>query len=208
MKKTVLGLLVAVVTVAGSGAAQAQSQYPSQYQEPWVWQRPRPFARPHFYLGVAPQAMVVLDQTGPRSFLSTGGGFDLYLGGRGNIRLAMELGWQPTFHNPEYDAFGRRVGRIEIQAVTFDLKFFPTRGRVQPYFVVGGGGYLLGDNFDVFAAGPGFQAGAGLDIWLMRHLSLGLRAQYRGVALVDYDPANDDTYISMLSAGADITVRF
>jgi len=139
---------------------------------------------------------------------SAGGGFDLYLGGRVNSWLALELGWQPTFHNPEYDAFGRRVGRIEIQAVTFDLKFFPTRGRVQPYFVVGGGGYLLGDNFDVFAAGPGFQAGAGLDIWLMRHLSLGLRAQYRGVALVDYDPANDDTYISMLSAGADITVRF
>jgi hypothetical protein len=199
MRNALVGLFVVVSLIGGTAHAQ----------EGWVVQpRPRPFARPHFYLGAAPQALVVLDQTGPRSFLQSGGGFDLYLGGRVSSWLALELGWQPTFHNLERDAFGRPVGRIGLQAVTFDLKFFPTRGRVQPYFVAGAGGYLLGDNFDVFAAGPGFQVGGGLDVWITRHLSLGVRAQYRGVELIDYNPANDDTYLSMLSAAVDVTVRF
>jgi opacity protein-like surface antigen len=205
MRNALIGLFVVAALAGGTAHAQEGYYAPPNY---YLVQPPQPFARSHFYLGVAPQAMVVLDQTGPRSFLDTGGGFDLYLGGRLNRWVGLELGWQPTFHNREVDAFGRPVGRIALQAVTLDMKIYFARGRVQPYFVGGAGAYLLGDNFDVFAAGPGFQVGGGLDIWLTRHLSLGVRAQYRGVDLVDYDPANDDTFISMLSAGVDLTVRF
>jgi hypothetical protein len=175
----------------------------------WVWvQRSNPYARSHFYLGVAGQGVAVLDETGPRSFLSSGGGFDLFLGVRANRWAAFEFGWQPTFHNVEEDALGRPVGRIGLQALTLDVKIFPVHGPVQPYFSFGGGGYLMGDNFDVFAAGPGFQIGGGIDFWLSRWASLGLRVQYRGVDMIDYDPQNDNTFISMLVAGLDFTGRF
>ena len=71
------------------------------------------------------------------------------------------------------------------------------------------GGWAPEDYLGVVQRAPVWKGGfGGLDIWLTRHLSLGIRAQYRGVDLIDYDAANDDTFVSMLSAAADLTVRF
>jgi hypothetical protein len=196
-------IILAVIAFAGlAGAAR-----PAHAE--WVWvNRVNPYARPHFYLGAEGQGLVVLGATGPRSFLDHGGGFDLFVGGRLNRWAALEFGWQATFHNPEYDVWGNRVDRVGLQALTLDGKFYPVHGPVQPYVSGGGGLYLMGDSFSVFAEGPGFQIGGGIDFWLTRNMSLGLRAQYRGVDMIDYDGANNDTYLSLLSFGVDFTGRF
>src|SRR5438105_4552953 len=155
-----------------------------------------PYARRHFYLGAEGVGMAVLHETGPRGFLESGGGFNLFIGGRVHRSLAIEFGWQPTFHNNETNIFGRRVGTIGLEALTLDLKVFPIHGPIQPYFTAGAGGYLLGDNLSVFAAGPGYQIGGGIDFWMAPWASFGLKGQYRGVGLVDYDIYRDNTYLS------------
>ncbi len=201
MRKAIVALF-AFVSLAGA-ARPARAD--------WVYVSDRyynPYARPHFYMGVEGQGIVVLGATGSNAFLDHGGGFDLYVGGRLNRWLALEAGWQATFHNPEVDDLGRQVDRVGLQALTLDAKFYPVHGPVQPYFSGGAGLYLLGDSFSVFSEGAGFQVGGGVDFWLTRHLSLGLRAQYRGVDMVDYNSQGNDTYLSLLSFGADITGRF
>ncbi len=199
MRKIILAVVAFVGLVGASRPAHAD----------WVW-RPyyNPYARPHFYMGAEGQGIVVLGATGPNAFLDHGGGFDLFLGGRFNRVFALEFGWQATFHNPEVNDFGERVGRVGLQALTVDGKFYPVHGPVQPYFSIGGGLYMLGDNFSVFAEGPGFQIGGGIDFWFSRWASIGVRAQYRGVDMVDYDVSHDDTYLSLLSFGVDFTGRF
>jgi hypothetical protein len=167
-----------------------------------------PYARRHVYLGAEAVGVAVLDETGPRAFLDHGGGVRLFVGGRLSRVFALEFAWEPTFHNNEVDIFGRRIGTIGLEALTVDAKFYPLHHRVQPYIDVGVGAYLLGDNFSVFAAGPGYQIGGGVDFWLTPHFSLGLKTLYRGVGLIDYDAYRDNTYLSLLSFGADFTGRF
>ncbi len=178
----------------------------------WVWvnrhHHYNPYARPHFYLGIAPVAVGILSETGPNSYLSSGGGFDLFLGVRANKWFALELGWQPTFHKPEYDQFGQQVDRIGLQALTLDGKFYFVHGPIQPYVTAGVGAYLLGDSLDVFAEGPGFQVGGGVDFWIGPHFSIGLKLQYRGIDMIDVDPNRDDTFISMITGAVDFAVRF
>lgn len=196
-------IILAIVAFVGVGAAARPAH------AEWVWISHRnPYARPHFYLGAEGEGVVVLGATGPNAFLDHGGGFNLFLGGRINRWAALEFGWQATFHNPEFDELGRPLGHVGLQALTLDGKFYPVHGRVQPYVSGGAGLYLLGDVFDVFAEGPGFQVGGGIDFWLSRAVSLGLRAQYRGVDMLDYDTRQDDTYLSLLTFGVDLTGRF
>jgi Outer membrane protein beta-barrel domain len=199
MKRTVFALVIAAFCLA---AAPAHAE--------WVWvNRPyNPYARRHFYLGAQPAGVVVLHETGPRAFLDHGGGVRLFLGGRLSRIFALEFAWEPTFHNNEVDIFGRPIGTIGLEALTVDAKFYPLHRRVQPYISVGAGAYLLGDNLSVFAAGPGYQVGGGVDFWLSPHFSLGLKTQYRGVGLVDYDVYRDNTYLSLLTFGVDFTGRF
>jgi hypothetical protein len=95
-----------------------------------------------------------------------------------------------------------------LEALTLDLKILFFRGPIQPYVTIGAGGYLLGDNFSIFAEGGGYQLGGGIDFWLGAHISLGLKAQYRGVGLVDYDSQKDNTYLSLFTGAANLTLRF
>jgi hypothetical protein len=113
-----------------------------------------------------------------------------------------------TLHSNQVDVFGRPINLIGLQALTLDLKILFLRGPIQPCFCVGGGAYLLGDAFSVFAEGGGYQIGGGIDFWLGTHVSLGLKAQYRGVGLVDYDPQNDNTYLSLFTGALNLTIRF
>src|SRR5262245_58527163 len=103
--------------------------------------RVNPYARPHVYLGAEGQGVLVLGATGARSFLDHGGGFGVFLGGRINRWTALELGWQATLHNPQYDVWGAPVGRVGLQALTLEGKFYPVHGWVQPYVSGGGGVY-------------------------------------------------------------------
>jgi hypothetical protein len=189
-------------------AALSLASVPARAEWVWIEARRNPYARRHFYLGAEGLGLIVLDQTGPRAFLDHGGGVRLFLGGRLSRIFALEFAWEPTFHNNEVDIFGRRIGTIGLEALTVDGKLYPLSGRVQPYFSFGAGVYLLGDNFSVFAEGPGYQIGGGVDFWLSPHFSLGVRTEYRGVGLVDYDVFKDNTYLSLLALGADFTGRF
>jgi hypothetical protein len=197
-------MLIAIAGLVGAALAAA----PAHADQVYVIERaPDPYARRHFYLGVEAVGVAVLNQTGPRGFLEGGGGFDFFVGGRLSRFVALEAGWQPTFHNNETDIFGRRIGTIGLDALTLDLKIFPIHGPIQPYFVIGAGGYLLGDNFSAFAEGPGYQIGGGIDFWITRWASLGLKAQYRGVELFDYDVNNDNTYLSLFTGSINFTGR-
>jgi hypothetical protein len=204
MKSTIALLSLAFAVILPASAARAQPTYYYVVPAPL----PNPYTRPHFYLGVEAVAVVVLNQTGPRGFLADGGGFNIFLGGRLSRHVALELGWQPTFHSNQVDIFGRPISFIGLEALTLDIKILFLRGPVQPYFTIGGGAYLLGDNFSVFAEGGGYQIGGGIDFWLGHHVSLGLKAQYRGVGLVDYDPQNDNTYLSLFTGALNLTIRF
>ena len=201
-KIVMLSLLAAVVGSSGVAHAEYRRYYYPAY--PFA----NPYTRTHFYLGASGVGAIVLDQTGPNAFLHHGGGFSLFLGVRFARFFALEAAWQPTFHNNEYDIFGRPVGTIGLEAITGDFKFYPARGPVQPYFSIGVGGYLLGDNFSVFAEGPGYQIGGGVDFWVSPWFSIGLKVQYRGIELIDYDPRNDNTYLSLLTFGVDLTGHF
>lgn len=203
MIRRLLALALFATVCASAGTAHAEYRryyYYYRYPDPWI--------RTHFYLGASGVGAFVVNQSGPRSFLDQGGGFNLFLGVRFARFFAIEATWQPTFHNNEVDIFGRPVGTISLEAITGDLKFYPARGRVQPYLMAGVGAYLLGDNFSVFAEGPGYQLGGGIDFWLSPWFSLGLKVQYRGIELFDYDRFNDNTYLSMITAALDFTGHF
>jgi outer membrane protein with beta-barrel domain len=182
---------------------------PARADWEWVWvPRPNPYDRKHFYMGGGGVGVAVLGQTGPHGFLDPGGGFDLFAGVRVHRSVALEFAWQPTFHNNETDIFGRPIDMVGLEALTADVKVYPLHRRVQPYFIGGGGAYLLGDSLHVFATGPGFQVGGGLDVWLNRYITLGGKVQYRGVELLDYDRYGDNTYLSLLTVGGDVAGHF
>ena len=195
-----VSILVGIALCAVAFAAQAEPVS--------IRREENPYARRHFYMGVEGVGVAVLNETGPRAFLNAGGGFNLFIGGRVHRSVALELGWQPTFHNNEVDFSGHRIDTIGLEAITMDLKFFPLQGPIQPYFTVGGGGYLLGDSFSVFAGGPGYQIGGGIDFWVTPWASVGLKAQYRGVAMLDYDVNRDNTYLSLFTGSFNFTGRF
>ena len=79
--------------------------------------------------------------------------------------------------------------------MTFTLNgkiHIPTRGPIEPYFQAGIGFAYTGVSYDagcgvcdgydsVFAKGPAFNIGGGLDFWMGPFFSLGGRLLYRGL---------------------------
>jgi hypothetical protein len=172
-----------------------------------------PYARRHVYLGAEGVASIIVNQTGPHQLLTDGGGVNLFIGGRVHRAVALEFGWQPTFHSQPSDlitdSLGRPASHLTLSALTLDLKLFPLRRAIQPFVSFGPAFYVLHDwSIGYIASGPGWQAGAGIDFWLLPVLSLGMRVQYRGAQLFDYDGRGDATYLSMLNAGLNFTGHF
>ncbi len=205
-KRSLLLAALAFSTVIGA-AAPAHAG--------WVWVPPHrtwnPYARSHFYMGLEGVGAIIVDQTGPNAFLDHGGGLGFFLGGRLSRHFALEFAWQGTFHGqPRHDLLNVFYPdqRFFLSAFTVDGKFYLADHQVQPYIDLGAGGYLLGDRASLFAEGPGFQVGGGVDVWLGYHASIGGKLLYRGIALIDYDPNRDDTFISMFTFAVDFTFRF
>jgi hypothetical protein len=147
----------------------------------------------HGYIGGQLMAMAVLNnslegkQTG---WIGQGGGFGLFGGLRLGPFVGLELNWTFTAHDEAFED-GYSLDLIQIQTVTADFKLhIPTRGRVEPYIQAGAGFAFMGVTGDyvadyIFASGPAFNVGGGLDFYLSPFFSIGGRLLYRGMYYTD-----------------------
>lgn len=171
------------------------------------------FFPPGVYAGAGLVATKILSQHGGQELLDNGAGLSLFMGIRLNPRLALEGGVTSTFHNPErvQTAFGDDIDYLVLNAATVDAKvFFPGQDkRLVPFAQGGLGLYLLdSDYFGTQSVGTGFQLGGGFDFNLGSNVDLGLRALYRGISMGPPESSQDDTFVSALSAEANLSLRF
>lgn len=192
-KRNILVLIPAMLgmlTLAAPSVAEAQyyGYRPAPPPRPFVPPRPRirrPWHRTHFYFGGQLMGLVVLQQQLKGiGRLGHGGGFGLYGGVRLGRFIALEANWTFTAHDEEWDQES-----LQIQTLTGDIKFhIPTWSRLEPYIQAGGGwaffgvtGAFEGGHPYLYASGPTYNLGGGVDYHIGRYLSVGGRLLYRGM---------------------------
>jgi hypothetical protein len=169
---------------------------------------------PHgLYVGGGLVGTRIVDQRGGDEILDHGFGFTLYTGLRLNPRLALELGWLATFHNPERvrTSFGDDVDFLVLNGFTGDAKIFldSASPSMEPYLQGGLGLYLLDSTyFGAQSVGTGFQLGGGVDFRVAPAMSVGVRALYRGMAMGPPERVENDTFVSALTLDGNLTVHF
>jgi hypothetical protein len=165
------------------------------------------------YIGAGLVATHILHQSEEPELLDDGAGVTLFAGLRLTDRLALELGWLTTFHDPDTATtnFGEGTDYLVLNGFTGDARIYLSEQgqRVELYVQGGVGLYLLdADYFGSRSIGTGFQAGGGVDFHMGPHLDLGLRALYRGIAMGPPDTDDSDTYVSAVGAEANLSIRF
>lgn len=153
------------------------------------------------YIGLGGGGFGVTGAKGPYGSISSGGFGNLYVGMNFTRRFALELGFIGSAHN---ERFTGDPNALFLWGVTLDAKFNLVRPswrhRLVPYLQVGGGAYgLYSDSYwgtSDLARGGGFQAGAGLDLYLTRWLTLGARLLYRGIVMGKLNTTCDGECIS------------
>jgi opacity protein-like surface antigen len=208
---TLIALLLA--TVAGAGTAEARHGHRRMRLYP---------RRPHMHLGlaVAPTNWYggagivgtrIMDQQGGEP-LESGGGMAIWGGLHVNHRLSLELGWLGSMHNPTRvnTWYGPETDYLLLEAVTADARVHLDRsGDFDPYLQGGLGFYFMGrESVGADAVGTGFQLGAGFDFWLGEHVTLGLRALYRGIAMGPPDGAENDVFVSAATVEGSLGLHF
>lgn len=168
-----------------------------------------------FYAGAGLVGMHILSQSGNEELLDDGPGLSLYAGWRLIPRLAVELGWTGTYHNPETvdTYFGPDTDYLILNGFTADAKVYlsdpNTPQTYEPYVQGGLGLYLLDSTyFGTQDVGSGFQLGGGIDFHVAPQLDLGVRGLYRGIAMGPPNSATNDTFIHTLGIDGNITVKF
>ncbi|HEY3355453.1 MAG TPA: outer membrane beta-barrel protein [Polyangia bacterium] len=168
--------------------------------------------RPGVSLGFAGMGNFVVNQANApvNGFIDQGGGFGIFVGFRVAPMLALELGYALNIHNPVQDPSGVTIDALLLHAGTFDLKLIiPTPSNVRPFLQVGIGVYELASYADStnYVTGVGFQLGGGLDVWLNRGLSIGVRALYHGISFTD-NIGTDKPFLSTVSLEGNLQFHF
>ena len=165
------------------------------------------------YVGAGLVTNRILDQSGGPELVDSGSGLALFGGWRLSQRLALELGWMATFHDPGPGAvdFGPDAGYLVLTGYTGDAKIYlgEDEQRIEPYLQAGVGLYLLESSDEgEQSVGSGFQAGGGVDFHVASHVDVGLRVLYRGIAMGPPQSDEEDTFISALGGEANVSLRF
>ena len=168
----------------------------------------------HWYVGAGLVGTSILDQSGGPERLESGGGVNLWGGLQLNQRLALELGWIGSFHNPTPDYYYGGASYLVLEGVTADAKiFFDRSGQFSPYLQGGVGVYVLGYEGDYAdSVGTGFQLGGGFDYWIGDVWTFGVRARYHGIAMgppgSDGTASYNDTFINAATLEGSLGLHF
>lgn len=168
--------------------------------------------RPHAYVGGQLSGLIVVSQVTDyiNGYLGHGGGVGLFVGGRLSPYFSLEGNWLMTWHNNTYQELGGTtvvdLDALYLMGFTVDGKIhIPTRGPIEPFFQAGvgwsfvGATYSTGSGDSVFASGPMFEAGAGLDLWLGPWFSVGGRVLYRGYYFGEPSVDRGDTFANFVN---------
>jgi hypothetical protein len=214
IRRSLVAASVALGLVLATGTADAQ-RHVRRGRDPYDgYARVQVVVHPDgLYLGAGLVATHILGQSGGPELLDDGSGLTLHGGLRLGHRLALELGWVATFHNPETIAtsFGQDTDYLVLNGFTGDAKIYLGRpgDRIEPYVQGGVGLYLLGSTvLGAQSVGTGFQAGGGIDLRVGTHVDVGVRGLYRGIAMGPPRSDENDTFVSAVSAEANLTLRF
>lgn len=117
----------------------------------------------------------------------SGYGLDFAIGARFSPMFKLQGAYDVFWHQG-------RAGELDsvamLQSWRMDGRLtFPLESNYEPFVQVGLGFYAFGDEFAVDTAGPGLQAGGGVDLALSRWWSVALAVLYRGFRLDSTDPA-------------------
>ena len=193
MRRFALALVVCALTIAAAPAPAVADQVVLIQPQP----RSRLWPVNYFTFGVGAAGAVAFEQSGPRGYLHYGAGFELSLGARLGRYLGLDLAWDSTYHDNQLVQSGVINNTVTMQAVVLDGRLYFSTGRVQPFVSVGGGVFLLGSDFRIQAAGPGWTAGGGADIWLQPWAKLSVKAQYRGAEILEKGDASTTLHMAL-----------
>lgn len=218
MTKKLLLMTVAAMALLLALPEEANAQYYRPARPQFGYRH-----RPHGYIGGQLMGLAVANQTNSEySYLGHGGGGGLFGGFRMSPYFAIEGNWTVSYHgdqfadnSPYYDA----VQSFYVMTFTADAKIFiPTFGPIEPYFQAGIGYAYTGatyndswgnNNSAVWASGPTFRVGGGLDFYLGRNISFGGRLLYNGYYFSPTDQPNvDSNFISGVSLDVNVAFHF
>lgn len=211
-------LAAALTLLLVPATAAAQSHHEGRGQRPHGNHQ-----HPHGYIGGQLMGMAIADQsTSDYSYLGHGGGGGLFGGFRLSPFIALEGNWALTYHGNQFSdgyADGNGIDAFYVMMFTIDAKIFiPTHGPLEPYFQAGLGyaytgatynDYWGADHATVWASGPTFALGGGLDLYLADSFSVGARLLYRGFYFSPADwPNADPNFISGVSLDVNVAFHF
>lgn len=179
--------------------------------------RPRGYweeSRRGLYLGVGGQAVFVTESSNELSeLLDTGGGGIFFLGYRINDYFALEGSLSASYHGADGTYVDYAGGALHGLALDGKVFLVPRSKRLEPFLQMGFGGYMFYEDSyrSSELAGMGFHLGGGADLRVARHLSLGLRALYKGLNLrndTEWYVNRTDVFMSLFALEANVQFRF
>jgi opacity protein-like surface antigen len=214
-RSTLILASLAAVLLVGAQSADAGRVY--------VRGRGRVYVQPQAAVVVYPRGLyfgggllgnLILSQEGGQELLDNGGGLSLFAGWRLGQRLALELGYMGSFHNPaEVNTYyGTDVDYLVMSGFTGDARIYLGDDPMAPseWYLQGGVGLYAIDStyFGTQSVGSGFQLGGGIDFHVAPQIDLGLRGLYRGVSMGPPEERYDDTFISGVTLEGNVSFHF